>query len=38
MDLILVGTMGTAGLERFLLESVASKVVAHSYCPLFAEM
>lgn len=31
-DLIVVGSRGTKGLERFLLGSVASKVVAHALC------
>lgn len=36
MDLILVGTKGLTGLEKFLLGSVASKVISGAHCPVLA--
>jgi nucleotide-binding universal stress UspA family protein len=34
-DLIVIGTKGRTGIDRFLLGSVASGVVKHSHCPVF---
>lgn len=34
MDLIVMGTLGRSGLDRFLLGSVAEKVVRHSKIPV----
>lgn len=34
MDLIVVGTLGRTGLDRFLLGSVAEKIVRHSKTPV----
>jgi nucleotide-binding universal stress UspA family protein len=34
MDLIVMGTLGRSGLERFLLGSIAEKVVKHSKIPV----
>jgi nucleotide-binding universal stress UspA family protein len=36
MDLIVVGTKGLTGIEKFLLGSVASNVIAHAHCPVMA--
>lgn len=36
IDLIIVGTQGMTGLEKFLLGSVASKVIIHAHCPVLA--
>lgn len=36
MDLILVGTKGLTGLEKFLLGSVASKVISRAHCQVLA--
>ena len=36
IDLIIVGTQGMTGLEKFLLGSVASKVINHAHCPVLA--
>jgi nucleotide-binding universal stress UspA family protein len=36
MDLIVVGTKGMTGVAKFLLGSVASKVIAHAQCPVLA--
>jgi nucleotide-binding universal stress UspA family protein len=33
-DLIVLGTIGKSGLKRFLLGSVAEKVVRHSHVPV----
>ena len=35
-DLIVLGTIGKSGLKRFLLGSVAEKVVRHSHVPVLA--
>jgi nucleotide-binding universal stress UspA family protein len=35
-DLILLGSKGLVGLEKFLLGSVASKVISHAHCPVLA--
>jgi nucleotide-binding universal stress UspA family protein len=34
VDLIVVGTKGRTGLERFLMGSVANGVIQHSHCPV----
>ena len=34
MDFIVMGTLGRTGLERFLLGSIAEKVVRHSKIPV----
>jgi nucleotide-binding universal stress UspA family protein len=34
MDLIVMGTLGRSGLERFLMGSIAEKVVKHSKIPV----
>lgn len=36
IDLIVVGTKGLTGLEKFLIGSVASNVIAHAHCPVMA--
>ena len=36
IDSIIVGTQGMTGLEKFLLGSVASKVIIHAHCPVLA--
>ena len=36
MDLIVVGTKGVTGVEKFLMGSVASNVIAHAHCPVIA--
>jgi nucleotide-binding universal stress UspA family protein len=36
IDLIVVGTKGLTGLEKFLMGSVASNVIAHAHCPVLA--
>lgn len=36
IDLILIGTKGISGLEKFLLGSVASKVISRAHCPVLA--
>lgn len=36
IDLILIGTKGIAGLEKFLLGSVASIVISRAHCPVLA--
>ena len=33
-DLIVIGTKGRTGIDRFLLGSVASGVIQHSHCPV----
>jgi nucleotide-binding universal stress UspA family protein len=35
-DLIIIGTKGMTGIEKFLMGSVASKVVSHAHCPVLA--
>lgn len=34
MDLLVLGSVGRSGLEKFLLGSVAEKVVRHSKAPV----
>jgi nucleotide-binding universal stress UspA family protein len=34
IDLIVIGTKGITGIERFLLGSVANGVVRHAHCPV----
>ncbi len=34
VDLIVIGTRGNSGLKKMLLGSVASDIVAYSYCPV----
>lgn len=36
MDLIVIGTKGMTGLEKFLMGSVATDVIAHAHCPVLA--
>lgn len=36
IDLIVVGTKGLTGIEKFLIGSVASNVIAHAHCPVMA--
>ena len=36
MDLIVIGTKGMTGIEKFLMGSVASDVVAYAHCPVLA--
>jgi nucleotide-binding universal stress UspA family protein len=36
VDLILVGTIGMTGLQKYLLGSVADKIVTHAHCPVLA--
>jgi nucleotide-binding universal stress UspA family protein len=36
VDLIIVGTKGMTGIEKFLMGNVASKVVSHAHCPVLA--
>jgi nucleotide-binding universal stress UspA family protein len=35
-DLIIIGTKGMTGIEKFLMGSVASKVLSHAHCPVLA--
>jgi nucleotide-binding universal stress UspA family protein len=35
-DLILLGTKGLSGLEKFLLSSIASQIISHAHCPVLA--
>ena len=35
IDLIVIGTKGRTGIDRFLLGSIASGVVKHAHCPVF---
>jgi nucleotide-binding universal stress UspA family protein len=35
-DLIIIGTKGMTGIEKFLMGSVASRVVSHAHCPALA--
>ena len=36
VDVIVIGTKGLTGVEKFLMGSVASAVIDHAYCPVFA--
>ena len=36
VDLILVGTIGMTGLQKYLLGSVADKIVTHAHCSVLA--
>jgi nucleotide-binding universal stress UspA family protein len=36
IDVIVIGTKGLTGVEKFLLGSVASAVIDHAHCPVFA--
>src|SRR6476661_646934 len=36
VDLIVIGTKGLTGIEKFLLGSVANNVIAHAKCPVLA--
>jgi len=36
VDLILIGARGMAGIEKFILGGVASKVISHAQCPVLA--
>jgi nucleotide-binding universal stress UspA family protein len=36
MDFIVIGTMGMTGLEKYLMGSVASKIVTHAHCTVVA--
>lgn len=36
IDLVIVGSQGMTGLEKFLMGSVASKVIIHAHCPVLA--
>ena len=36
VDLILVGARGMAGIEKFILGGVATKVINHAHCPVLA--
>jgi nucleotide-binding universal stress UspA family protein len=36
MDFIVIGTMGMTGLEKFLMGSVANKVITHAHCTVVA--
>jgi nucleotide-binding universal stress UspA family protein len=36
IDLILVGTIGMSGLQKYLLGSVADKIITHAHCPVLA--
>ncbi len=35
-DLIIIGTKGLTGVERFLMGGVASSVIGHAHCPVLA--
>ena len=35
-DLIIIGTKGLTGVERFLMGGVASSVIRHAHCPVLA--
>jgi nucleotide-binding universal stress UspA family protein len=35
-DLIIIGTKGMTGIEKFLMGSVASKVISYAHCPVLA--
>ena len=36
VDLILVGARGMAGIEKFILGGVATKVISRAKCPVLA--
>lgn len=36
VDLILIGARGMAGMEKFILGGIASKVINHAHCPVLA--
>ena len=36
VDVIVIGTKGLTGVAKFLLGSVASAVIDHAHCPVFA--
>ncbi|MEO9320131.1 MAG: universal stress protein [Nitrososphaera sp.] len=36
IDLILIGTKGITGMQRFLMGSVANNVIANAHCPVLA--
>ena len=36
VDVIIIGTKGLTGVEKFLMGSVASAVIDHAHCPVFA--
>ena len=36
MDLIIIGTKGMTGIERFLMGSVANDVITYAHCPVLA--
>ena len=36
IDLIIIGTKGTTGIEKFLIGSVANKVTSHAHCSVLA--
>jgi nucleotide-binding universal stress UspA family protein len=36
IDLVIVGSQGMTGLEKFLMGSVANKVIIHAHCPVLA--
>ncbi|MRN68795.1 MAG: hypothetical protein FIO04_03755 [Nitrosopumilales archaeon] len=36
VDLILVGARGMAGIEKFILGGVATKIISHAQCPVLA--
>ena len=35
-DVIVIGTKGLTGVEKFFMGSVASAVIDHAHCPVFA--
>jgi len=35
-DLIIIGTKGLTGVERFLMGGVATSVIRHAHCPVLA--
>jgi nucleotide-binding universal stress UspA family protein len=36
MDIIIIGTKGMTGIERFLMGSVANDVITYAHCPVLA--
>jgi nucleotide-binding universal stress UspA family protein len=36
MDLIIIGTKGMTGIEKFLIGNVANKVTSHAHCSVLA--
>ncbi len=36
MDLIVIGTKGMTGIEKFLMGSVANDVITYAHCPVLA--